>query len=220
VEDLSRNQAVRYWKTGRVEAVSDGVFAIALTLLVIDIRVAPGEYRHLVHALVEEWPGYLAYLTSFVTIGGVWLAHHSLFTRLKFIDSWLLTINLVLLMAVAFLPFPTGVLAQALNSSAEAQDSAVVFYGISALSVELVLGFLEHYPETRLGLTTDDGTREPARHTRHRRITISTIAYAVAIPVGLTLPDVAALAYLAIAIGIVGVTASQANVAPRKPKRR
>ena len=174
-----REDAARYWKTSRVEAVSDGVFAIALTLLVIDLKIEPSQYRHLAHSLVDEWPGYLAYLTRFVTIGGVWIAHHNLFTRLKVVDSRMLMINLVLLMAVAFLPFPTGVLARALNSSAEAQHAAVVFYGLSALAVELLLGLLEYYPGTRSGLTIGDGAGPPAKRARHRRITVSTVAYIV-----------------------------------------
>jgi uncharacterized membrane protein len=80
---------------------------------------------------VHEWPGYLAYVTSCLTIGGVWIAHHQLFSRLEYLDAVILVINLLLLMAVPFLPFPTGVLAQALNSKAEAQHTAIVFMGLA-----------------------------------------------------------------------------------------
>ena len=95
-------------ETGRVEAFSDGVFAIAITLLVLEIRLEPEDFSHLFRALLDEWPAYLAYVTSFMTVGSVWIAHHRLFTRLRFVDPVLLRLNL-LSMAVAFLPFPTAV---------------------------------------------------------------------------------------------------------------
>src|SRR5262249_46940461 len=103
------------WEKNRVEAFSDGVFAIAITLLVLEITIEPDQYDHLWHALGQEWPAYLAYVTSFLTVGSVWIAHHSLFTYLRYVDPVLLRLNLLLLMAAAFLPFPTGVLAQALH---------------------------------------------------------------------------------------------------------
>ena len=106
-----------HWETNRVEAFSDGVFAIAITLLVLEINVAPSDFEHLGRALVDEWPAYLAYVTSFLTVGSVWIAHHDLFTRLRFIDPVMLRLNLLLLMAAAFLPFPTAVLAQSFHAS-------------------------------------------------------------------------------------------------------
>ena len=65
---------IRRWSTNRVEAFSDAVFAIAITLLVLEIRLEPGAYQHLGRALLDEWPSYLAYVTSFLTVGAVWLA--------------------------------------------------------------------------------------------------------------------------------------------------
>src|ERR1700754_4994790 len=97
------------WETNRVEAVSDGVFAIAITLLVLEITIEPDQYDHLGRALLDEWPAYLAYATSFLTVGSVWIAHHSLYSHLRYIDPWLLRTNLLLLLAAAFLPFPTAV---------------------------------------------------------------------------------------------------------------
>jgi uncharacterized membrane protein len=71
------------WATGRVEAFSDGVLAIAITLLVLEIRLPADAFEHLWSSLVHEWPSYLAYVTSFLTIGGIWMAHHRLFVRLR-----------------------------------------------------------------------------------------------------------------------------------------
>jgi TMEM175 potassium channel family protein len=197
----------------RVEAISDGVFAIAITLLVIEIKINPSEYGHLEHALVQEWPGYLAYVTSFLTIGGVWIAHHKLFSRLEFADPVMLVINLVLLMSVAFLPFPTGVLAQALNAPAEAQHTAVVFYGASVVAVELMLGFLEHYAHLPRRAVVDgqSAQRESQDRRQRRRVTASTIGYAIAMVVGLVAPDLAAFVYLLIAMALLTATVLEAG---------
>ena len=127
--DVRHEHAPPRWETNRVEAFSDGVFAIAITLLVLEIKVAPSDFEHLGRALVDEWPAYLAYVTSFLTVGSVWIAHHDLFTRLRFIDPVMLRLNLLLLMAAAFLPFPTAVLAQSFHASDQAERVAVVFYG-------------------------------------------------------------------------------------------
>ena len=84
MDDTGQERAPQRWATGRIEAFSDGVFAIAITLLVLDIKVDPSDYDHLARALGHEWPAYLAYVTSFLTVGSIWLAHHNLFTRLRF----------------------------------------------------------------------------------------------------------------------------------------
>ena len=81
--------------TARVEAFSDGVFAIAITLLILEIQIEPDGYADLWRSLADEWPSYLAYVTSFLTVGGVWLAHHDLFTRLRFVDPVLMRLNIL-----------------------------------------------------------------------------------------------------------------------------
>jgi uncharacterized membrane protein len=149
------------WETGRVEAFSDGVFAIAITLLVLDIQIDPSEFDHLGTALAHEWPAYLAYITSILTVGSVWIAHHNLFTRLRYIDPVLLRLNLVLLMAAAFLPFPTGVLAQALHHSDTAERTAIIFYGATALVIELILQSAVQYAESQPELWATTATDEP-----------------------------------------------------------
>ena len=102
-----------YWGTGRVEAFSDGVFAIAITLLVLEISVPESAFDDLWHGIAEQWPSYLAYATSFITIGWIWVAHHGIFRRLQYANRRVMLINLLLLMAVAFLPFPTKLMAEA-----------------------------------------------------------------------------------------------------------
>ena len=101
-------------ETARIEAFSDGVFAIAITLLVLDLKVPRGmaEGRDLLAALVGQWPAYLAFVTSFATIGIMWINHHRMFTLIGRTDDGLLVLNGLLLLGVTFVPFPTGVLAE------------------------------------------------------------------------------------------------------------
>ncbi|HZD64942.1 MAG TPA: TMEM175 family protein [Acidimicrobiales bacterium] len=113
----------------RVEAFSDGVFAIAITLLVLTIA-QPGSYQDLAHQLADRWPSLAAYVVSFAVIGIMWLNHHSIFGHLDRVDRPLIYLNLLLLMTIAFLPYPTGVLGQALARGHGAQTAAVV-YGVT-----------------------------------------------------------------------------------------
>lgn len=113
----------------RVEAFSDGVFAFAITLLVVTIAL-PSDYRHLAHDLERRWPSLAAYVVSFAVIGIMWLNHHSVFSHFGRVDRALVYLNLTLLMTIAFLPFPTGVLGQAL-ARGEGERAAAVIYGVT-----------------------------------------------------------------------------------------
>ena len=127
------------WETARVEAFSDGVFAIAITLLVLEIGIDPANFDHLWRALADEWPSYLAYVTSFLTVGGVWLAHHRLYSHLRYVDPMLMRLNILVLMAASFLPFPTSLLAEAFDVSTSAERAAVVVYGVTAGLIEALI---------------------------------------------------------------------------------
>ena len=100
------------FETLRIEAFSDAVFAIAITLLVLDIKVPhDGSSGGLSRSLLHLWPSYLAFLTSFCTIGMMWINHHRLFTLIQTADETLIAINMVLLLFISWVPFPTAVLA-------------------------------------------------------------------------------------------------------------
>jgi uncharacterized membrane protein len=129
------------WETGRTEAFSDGVFAIAITLLVLDIGIPASEFDDLWSAILHEWPAYLGYATSFLTIGGLWLAHHGIFRRLRYANNAVMRINLLLLMAVSFLPFPTRLVAEAIRDQS-AERAAAVFYGSCLLAIALLFSAL------------------------------------------------------------------------------
>src|ERR1041385_8087175 len=95
--------------TGRLEAFSDGVFSIAATLLVLELHV-PDIGSGLGQALLAQWPSYLTYVTSFATIGIIWVNHHSLFEHVRQVDRPLLFLNLLLLITGSLIPFPTSLL--------------------------------------------------------------------------------------------------------------
>jgi uncharacterized membrane protein len=114
-------------KTIRIEAFSDGVFAIAITLLTLDIR-PPEDTHNLAAGLVALWPNYLAYIISFLLIGLIWANHHAMFEHIARGDRVLLFLNTLLLMNAAFLPFVTAVLSLALRSGSGLR-TAVVLYG-------------------------------------------------------------------------------------------
>jgi uncharacterized membrane protein len=113
----------------RVVAFSDAVFAITITLLVLEIR-RPADDTNLVHGLLALWPSYLAYAVTFLFIGQVWANHHVMFDHIRAADRVVLLLNTLLLMVVAFLPFATSVLAGALHAG-DGQRTAVVFYCIA-----------------------------------------------------------------------------------------
>jgi uncharacterized membrane protein len=112
----------------RLEAFSDGVFAIAATLLVLDLRVraSPG---HLAQALGHEWPHYATFAVSFLTIGIIWVNHHGQFHRITSVDRPLLFLNLLLLMFVVLIPFPTQLLGEYLHEGSDQHVAAAVYAG-------------------------------------------------------------------------------------------
>jgi len=110
----------------RVEALSDGIFAIAMTLLVLTISV-PEDYSQLGHELADRWPSLLAYVVSFAVIGVMWLNHHSIFSQLDHIDRPFVYLNLLLLLSIAFLPYPTGVFGRAMHEGQGVKVAAFAY---------------------------------------------------------------------------------------------
>ncbi len=118
--------------TGRLEAFSDGVIAVAITLLVLNIQVPapplpPG--HTLAHELARNWPVYAAYITSFLTIGIIWINHHVMIRRLREPDHMILFLNLLLLMSIALLPFATDLMAAYLKQSSGQHLAAAIYSG-------------------------------------------------------------------------------------------
>jgi uncharacterized membrane protein len=129
----------------RVEAFSDGVFAIAITLLVLDLK-APARYGLVRHDLLVQWPTYLAYLASFGYIGVIWVNHHNLFTRIARVSGGLLWRNLALLLAMSVLPFPTAVVGSAFqHGSFDDRRTAIVLYALVGAAAALTWLVLFHF---------------------------------------------------------------------------
>jgi uncharacterized membrane protein len=115
-------------ETARVEAFSDRVFAIAITLLILNLKVPSGPAGHLGAALARQWPTYAAFLLSFFFIGIMWVNHHRLFNHIRRSDNGLLFLNLLLLLGITVVPFPTALLA-AHYGTADRTVAAAVFNG-------------------------------------------------------------------------------------------
>ena len=134
-------------QTARVEAFSDGVFAIAITLLILELVVRVPHEALTAGALREElvhlWPSYLAYFASFVTIGVMWLNHHRLFTLIVRNDDGLSAWNLLLLLGVTWVPFPTALLAAQLT--APGQRTAAMVYAITFFGLAIVFNLMWRY---------------------------------------------------------------------------
>src|SRR5260370_22524348 len=118
-------------ETARIEAFSDGVFAIAITLLILEIKVPQeaSSKEALTKALVRQWPSYVAFLSSFATIGIMGINHHRLFTHIRRADHGLLVLNALLLLAVVVVPFPTALLAAHWGHPGE-KVAAIVYSGL------------------------------------------------------------------------------------------
>ena len=131
-------------ETARVEAFSDGVFAIAITLLILEIRVPdPNAAGSLLLQLARQWPSYLAFLISFLSIGIMWINHHRLFTHIRRSDNTLLVLNLLLLLGVSVVPFPTAVVARHIGFPGA--RTAVILYNITYLVIAIVFNLLWRY---------------------------------------------------------------------------
>jgi len=171
-------------KTPRWEIFSDGVFAIAITLLVIEIKV-PHD-GDLGRGLVALWPSFAAYVASFFYIGTWWMGHHLTADHLQAMDGGALLLNIVFLMTIAFIPFPTGVLADRIASGHDA-GVAAAFYSSSSLATALAMNLFTTYA-LRRGLF-GSRLREIQPFLRFRWI--GAALYAASIPVALNFPSVA-----------------------------
>ena len=145
----------------RLEMFSDGVFAIAITLLVLTIR-DPSDFSHLTHELTNRWPALAAYAVSFVVIGIMWLNHHGMFSQFARVDRSLFYLNLFLLLTVVFIPYPTGVFGEALHR-AEGERVAAVAYSITMAINAYAWGALWLYASTGRRLLDDSFPEEQRR---------------------------------------------------------
>jgi len=202
--------------TGRVEAFSDGVMAIAITLLVLDLKIPPlDEVRdgHLVEALAARWPSYVAYLVAFLTIGIIWLNHRTLVDRIRRFDARLHWLNLMLLLGVATLPWPTALVAEYVQRGGPDASAAAALYGLLATLMALPWGFIWRHLADRPDLL-EPGFDAGYARAEWRRGFVGLPIYIAATLIALVLPLVALGLYLAIAI-LYAVTSQ--GIAVRAP---
>ena len=191
-------RAHRSLSTTRMEAFSDGVFSIAATLLVLDIAIHPPGTA--LEQVLDAWPFYFAYVVSFLTIGAAWLGHTQLTEGLTRTDPLLLRINLLVLLVVAFLPFPTKLVADALHSSSS-ERVFVTMYGLTLLTIR-VLGFaLDAYARREHLSSTAEAGEQQQDEPRELLPTLG--GYLVAIVIGLVAPTVAVAIYFAVAVYMI-----------------
>jgi uncharacterized membrane protein len=172
---------------GRLEAFSDGVLAIVITLLILEIKVPePAEARgELGHALAEQWPHYVSFLLSFLIVGIIWLNHHATFNLVQRTDHRILVLNLLLLLPVTVLPWPTDLLATfAVQGTPGDQRLAVLVYGLTstamAVAFNVLWRYLRRHPELHKPYVTSELIA-----VRNQRYNLGLVAYPVATAIGL-----------------------------------
>jgi len=195
--------------TNRLESFSDGVLAVAITLLVLDIVVPKPGSGPLAHELGTRWPSYAAYVTSFLTIGIIWINHHAMISRLRGVDRVILMLNLVLLMTVGVIPFATSLMATYLKLG-HGQTLAAGIYGGVLLAMSISFSVMNWHILFRKHHMLGERIEHERRRLILRRSIRGLLPYAVATglaPVSpyLTLAICAAIAvYYALPLGSGG----------------
>ncbi len=171
----------------RLEAFSDGVIAVAITLLVLNLTVPTPPQLHLASNLLRHWPEYAAYAISFFTIGIIWINHHAMIGRLREVDHPILFLNLLLLFWIAVLPFATDLMASYLREQHGEKLAAAVYAG-SLLLMALTFALLNHHLLVRKAHLLTVEMSEEQRRALLARTRTGLIPYAVATPLALLSP--------------------------------
>jgi uncharacterized membrane protein len=187
-------------RTVRLEAFSDGVFAIAITLLVLEISIPAGSEDDLLGAFMDQWRSYLAYVVSFATIGLLWLEHAVITEFVESANAVFVRLNLLLLMVVSFVPFPTAVLAE-YGGDDDSGWVATTVYGITLLVAALLVSALWRYAVTAKLVRAD--MADEVLYGLTKRLTPGLAGYLVMIVLGLLVPTAALLGYLLIAVWLL-----------------
>ncbi len=184
---------------GRLEAFSDGVLAIVITLLILEIKVPAGHEGTLGSALAAQWPQYAAFLLSFLIVGIIWLNHHATINLLQRTDHTVQVLNLLLLLPVTVLPWPTALLAEYTHEGTSGdQRVAVLVYGATstamALSFNVLWRYILRHPELQKPQVTTE-----LLAVRNRRYNLGLAVYPVATAIGLVSVPVFLVLMLALA---------------------
>ena len=196
----------------RLEAFSDGVLAVAVTLLVLDLHADASSPDSLADQLRQQWPSFAAYLVSFFIIGVIWINHHALFALAARVDRPLMFYNLLLLLFVTTIPFSTSTLASYLLVGGPDSRLAVLLYGLSmegmAISFTLILRHLIRSGQLLRPVSAADGRKAV------RRFGVGSILYPLIMIVGLLSPVAMLILYSALTAFYI---AEQTPILPETP---
>jgi len=170
---------------GRLHALIDGVFAIALTLLVLDLP-KPAHSARLVHDLLHQWPSYVAYLVSFVTIGLLWIEHHGMMSAVRFINRRFLERTLAFLLFISIIPWPTALASNYADQGVPQARAAAVLYAATMLMMGLSFTWGWRYLSAHPELVAEPA--RPAFPAGARRALLGGLVYFVAIAVAFFSP--------------------------------
>jgi TMEM175 potassium channel family protein len=199
-------------RTSRLEAFSDGVFAIAITLLVLEIGVPEAEHGELAGALGRQWPSYAAYAVSFLVIGIIWINHHAVLDHLERADRGVLYLNLFLLAWIGLIPWPTALLAEYLREGDNANVAAAVYTG-AMTGMGFAFAALWTYVTRRRHLLGEHLSDEQiARMTR--RFTAGSPVYAINIAIAFVSPVACLVVNALLAIYYASATRGGAIAGP------
>jgi len=185
--------------TARLETFSDGVMAIAITLLILEVHVPPvADGTHLGRVVLHQWPSYAGYVVSFLTIGVIWVNHHHMFKLIARTTHAFLMLNVVFLMTIAFLPWPTALVAQFIRDPSGRKVAAVV-YGLTMVSIA-VMFCLVWFSASRDGRLLYAEMDHEALNRTYRSYLLGPAVYGTAVLVALVSPFASLAIYAALAV--------------------
>jgi len=182
---------------GRLHALIDGVFAIAVTLLVLDLPTLPGS-ANFVHRLAENWPSYAAYLVSFTTIALIWIEHHGMMSAVRFVNRRFLERTLLFLLFVSVIPWPTALAAEHIRQSGAPARAVALLYAATMMLMGLSMALSWRYLSEHEQLVAEPA--RPAMPAGARRAVLGALAYIPAIIFALLVPAISFAIDAAIAI--------------------
>ena len=185
--------------TSRLETFADGVFAIAITLLVLGIRI-PAASEDLAKSLAAQWPSFFAYVVSFLTIGIMWVQHHRLFTAIGRSNSTFAMINVIFLMFIAFVPYPTVVLAEHVGPDRSGWLLATFLYGGTMVVIAIMFNAIWAYAASRNGHLLRENVATAVRDVGARGYRFGPPLYGLLTLLALVHPVVSLIGFAAFAV--------------------
>jgi uncharacterized membrane protein len=200
---LDPDALTRLPSPARLEAFSDGVLAIAITLLILEVRIPDYEPGHLDDALLKQWPSYATYVLTFAVIGVMWVNHHGLFRVIVRVNRPVMYLNLAILMGIAFLPFPTSLFSHALQTpDLWDQKIAAFVYSLNLVVISFTWLATWLYLSRRIELL--DGFDRGAAVEATRRVAVGPVIYVVAALLAFVGPYLCLVAHAVVAVYFIG----------------